>query len=348
MRVAKFVPTLMVLALVAGCGGGQTGDLSGQNEKKGGSNANGNGCEDQLREISLDDASALGFDAQSVLSFAEQGYQTELAWQVVDRVEYSPSAGQSALTLSLSSLNEAWLVHSVPAASTNDVQGGALVGVICPPDRLRIAVHAALQSADGALAESFNGSLEARSSSVATLRHGLDPKSISGSFAIEHVTPPEGLGPASASVDNLGLDAVLTPGGMAGTLSGQLVTIGSQVAGSSVLTFARFPSTTRCSGPQGSSGVGVPVSAESAALGQTGTEALTQVNGRGSLALAWGDGPHSTLTLALSGLADGCVQVASSAGFADPALPAATVVYPYRWQQKPPMDAGTASTPLVS
>src|SRR4051812_25260906 len=111
MRVARFVPTLMVLVLVAGCGGGQTGDLSGQNEKEGGESASGHGCDDQLSEISLGDASALGFDALSVLSFAEQGYQTDLAWQVVDRVDYSPSAGQSALTLTLSSLNKAWLVH---------------------------------------------------------------------------------------------------------------------------------------------------------------------------------------------------------------------------------------------
>ncbi|HYQ26494.1 MAG TPA: hypothetical protein VER04_04720, partial [Polyangiaceae bacterium] len=63
MRVSKFLPTVMTLALVAGCGGGQTGDLSGENGKHGKNNGNASGCDDQLTEIALDEASALGFDA---------------------------------------------------------------------------------------------------------------------------------------------------------------------------------------------------------------------------------------------------------------------------------------------
>src|SRR5437773_6663401 len=98
MRVARFFPLVMV-ALVAGCGGGQTGDLSGKDDPKGGSTASGEGCDDQLSEISLDDASALGFDARGVLAFAERSFQADLAWQAVDHVEYVPSASQSALTL---------------------------------------------------------------------------------------------------------------------------------------------------------------------------------------------------------------------------------------------------------
>src|SRR4051812_22431023 len=81
MRVARFFPTVMVAALVAGCGGGQTGDLSGENDTKGGDVAAGNRCDEQLDEISLDDASALGFDARQVLALAAQGFQADLAWQ---------------------------------------------------------------------------------------------------------------------------------------------------------------------------------------------------------------------------------------------------------------------------
>src|SRR3954468_22579558 len=103
MRVAKFVPTVMALALVAGCGGGQTGDLSGENGKNGGSTANSNGCDDQLREIAFDDSSALGFDPASVLAFAEQSFHADLAWQALDQVQYSPSASVSSVTLTLSS-----------------------------------------------------------------------------------------------------------------------------------------------------------------------------------------------------------------------------------------------------
>jgi len=325
MRVTRLVPTVMALALVAGCGGGQSGDLSGESGKKGGSTAAGNGCDEQLNEVSLDDASVLGFDAQSVLSFAQQPFQTDLSWVAADHVDYSPSASQSALTLALSSLDKAWVVHSVPAQSSNQEGGGTLAAVLCPPDHLRMRVHAELHSADGALAESFEGSLNARSSYVATLEHAIDPEHVAGTFQIEHVTSAVAGG--SATVQNLRLDAVLTPGGMAGALTAQLTSMNSQVASGSPLTFARFPSDARCSSNPGNTNPGVPVSAGSAALGQTGTDALAEVNDWGALSLEWQDRAQTTLELELSDLGDGCVQPANDIGL-DPALPVAMVVYP--------------------
>jgi len=315
----------MVLALVAGCGGGQSGDLSGENDRRGGSTANENGCDEQLGEISLDDASALGFDARSVLSFAERTFHADLAWQALDQVDYSPSASQSALTLSLRSLDKAWLVHSVPSQRSNQEGGGTLAALLCPPNQLRIGVHADVQSADGALAESFDGSISARSSYVATLEHAFDVGGVAGSFEIEHAT--SGIIGGTATVQNLRLDTVLTPGGMAGALTAQLSSMNSQVANASNLTFARFPSDARCSTNPGNTSPGVPVSAGSAALGQTGTEALSQVNGWGAIGLEWEDRAQSTLELELSDLGDGCVQPANSIGL-DPALPVAMVVYP--------------------
>ncbi|HEX2669342.1 MAG TPA: hypothetical protein VHM25_00640, partial [Polyangiaceae bacterium] len=213
MRGARFLPTVMV-ALVAGCGGGQTGDLSGENAKDGGNVAAGQGCDEQLSEISLDDASALGFDARRVLALTAPGFQTDLAWQALDNVEYSPSASQSTVALSFRSLDKAWLVHSIPEESSGE-GGGTLVGVICPRDRLRVAVHVDLQSADGALAESFDGALDASSPVVAKLEHAIDLNQVTGSFAITHVTPLAAVGSGSASVENVRFGAVLTPGGMA-------------------------------------------------------------------------------------------------------------------------------------
>ncbi|HYQ41593.1 MAG TPA: hypothetical protein VER11_06490 [Polyangiaceae bacterium] len=328
MRVTRLVPTMMVVALVAGCGGGQTGDLSGENGKKGGTTGSSNGCDDQLTEISLDEMSALGFDAASVLAFATQRFETDLAWQTVPSVVYSPSASASRLTLTLASQGKAWFVHSVPAPPANGQGGGLLLEPICPPDRLRLGVRAELQSADGALAESFDASLEARSPFVATLEHALVPEQVAGTFAIVGATPPAGGG--SASVKDLDLSAVLTPGGMAGTLTGQLTTMNSQVASSSIVIFARFPSDARCAPNPGSPAAAVPVSPDNAALGQTGNDALSVVNGWKPIALTWADGAHGSLELQLSELGSGCVQVASSLGFDDPALPAATVVYPVR------------------
>jgi len=327
MRVSKFLPTVMTLALVAGCGGGQTGDLSGENGKHGKNNGNASGCDDQLTEIALDEASALGFDAESVLAFAGQSFHADLAWQAVERVEYSPSASETELTLRLRSRGVAWLVHSVPPKS--DGQGeGPLIGLSCPPDRLRVAVHAELQSADGAFAEAFDASLDARSAYVATLSLPIVAGQVSGSFEISRVTPPDVIAGGTASVQDLSLDAVLTPGGMAGTLTGQVLSGNAQVASSSIVTFARFPSDTRCVGDNQGNARAVPVAAGAAALGQTGTDALSEVNGWGALPLTWGDNASSELTLEASELGDGCVQVEGSTGYEDPALPAATVVYP--------------------
>lgn len=329
-RVARFFPTAMAVALVAGCGGGQTGDLSGGNDKNGRSTNGGESqCQDQLDEISLDDSSALGFGARGVLAFAEQSFHVDLGWQALDHVEYSPAASQTSLTLSVSSLDKAWLVHSVPSQS-NSEQAGSLLGVICPADRLRVAVHVALESADGALAESFDGALDAGSPAVATLSQPIDLKKVAGSFAITNVTPLDAVGSGSASVENVRFDAVLIPGGIAGALTGMLSSKNSQVASGSSLTFARFPNDTRCSGVAGSIGTGVPVSADNAALGQTGMAALSQVNARGALPMAWDDGANSELTLELSELSDGCVQVAN--GFVDPSQPPATSVYPVTLQ----------------
>src|SRR6187431_2477376 len=328
MRVSRFLPTVMALAVVAGCGGGQTGDLSGENGRNGKNNGNENGCDDQLTEIALDDASLLGFDAQSVLAFAGQSFHADLAWQALEQVEYSPSASATELTLSLHSQGAAWLVHSVPAKSADDQGGGLLLDVICPADRLRVAVHADLQSADGALAESFDASLDARSAYVATLRQPIVAERVSGSFEINRVSAPNVITGGTASVQDLTFDAVLTAGGMAGTLTGQLLSGNAQVASSSVVAFARFPSDTRCAENLGGNARAVPVGAEHAALGQTGVEALSEVNGWGAIPLTWGDGASSELSLALSQLGDGCVQVEGGLGYNDPEQPAATVVYP--------------------
>jgi hypothetical protein len=327
MHVSRFVPALVVLTLSAGCGGGQTGDLSGENDTHGHNTGSSNGCDDQLTQIGRDDASALGFDAASVLSFAERSFQTDLAWQAVEHVQYSPSASASQLTLTLRSRDLAWLVHSTPAKSS-DSQGGTLIEVSCPPDRLRIAVHAELQSADGALAESFDSSLEARSRYVATLSREIVAEQLSGSFEIIDVTPPDILAGGTAKVQNLGFQALLTPGGMAGALNGQVSSQNAQVAGASMVTFARFPGDSRCAVNPGSTVQSVPVGADDAALGQTGADALSEVNAWGAIPLTWADGASGELRLELSELGDGCVQVAGASGYFDPALPAATVVYP--------------------
>src|SRR5450432_1170878 len=108
-------PTLVLLALLPGCSGGQTGDLSGKNGNNGSATNGGGGCVDQANGVSLNDASGLGFSAASVLAFAAKRFDAPFNWQSTAGVSYSPGAGQSALTLTLTSLGTAELVHSTPA-----------------------------------------------------------------------------------------------------------------------------------------------------------------------------------------------------------------------------------------
>ena len=325
VRVLRFVPSLVALALVAGCGGGQTGDTSGENSHPSDTNTGSeSGCDEQLSELTPEETSALGFSAQSVLAFAAKSFQAELAWQAVQDVEYVPSASASSVTLSLSSRDQAWLVHSTPKPPSS--QGGPAIDLAtsCPADRLRIAVRVELGSADGALAETFDGTIDARSAYVATLSQKFVADELVGNFEVTTITAP---GAIKTALENLRVDALISPGGVAGSLRGQIVTTYKEVSGNAPATFAHFPADSQCF-VEGNGQPGVSVSTDNAALGQTGAEAFAAVNAGPPVSLAWTGGGTSELTLQLSGLGAGCLQVASSYGYEDPDQPAATVSYP--------------------
>lgn len=226
-----------VLAFAPGCGGGQTGDQSGKNINGGA--AEGSPCEDHVSDVALDDASALGFSADDVLDFAARRFDSPLTWQSLDGVQYTPGAGQSTLSLTLSPSGSAALVRSAPRMAT----GGSGPGLspLCPSDRLRIAVQAELTTEEGALLESFDSTVEASDAVSASLSQVFALAQLHGNFKVDAVASSvlPGTG-AAVQVSELRFVSSLSAAGIAGDLKAQATSAGTNVAGATDLTFAHF------------------------------------------------------------------------------------------------------------
>jgi hypothetical protein len=300
--------TLFGLALLVGAcqsdNGGQTGDFSGQDGE--GGPTTGNGCKDTETPIDAADESQLGFSADDVLAFVTQGFEAPLAWKPIDAISYGPESGSGTLTLNATGSGEVWYVTSAP--EEDGEEGGPAIGVLCPPPRLRIGVNVELGSEGGALDESFATKVDASSPRFASLSHSFDFEALSGSLAIESVTPPEG------KLGKLALSATLSPAGMTGSLGTTLeVTYGDPddpngaVSQSAGLIFAAWPESAAC--PADQQGIaGIPVTLEAEALGLSGADALESYNGSTPVTLSWNGGGESELTLSATSAGDGCVR----------------------------------------
>src|ERR1051325_455543 len=85
MRLHRFSGigfSALVLVLAAGCGGGQTGDLSGKGDRTDQrvGHETSNGCDEQRTEIDFDEQTEAG-SAEELLAFAERTFDAPLAWK---------------------------------------------------------------------------------------------------------------------------------------------------------------------------------------------------------------------------------------------------------------------------
>src|SRR6187402_1711131 len=104
-------------ALALGCAGGQTGDLSGENDG-GGETVNGGGnCDMHKRKLgSFDEATELGTPEQ-VLAFAEKTFDAPLTWATPRQNQswqIGPESGTSSLHLELTRGESAYYVTYTP------------------------------------------------------------------------------------------------------------------------------------------------------------------------------------------------------------------------------------------
>lgn len=295
--------SMLSVLLLAACGGGQTGDLSGRNDG-GGQNVGGQQCEDILHPLSsLDETTSLGFSAAQVLEFAEGEFTAPIVWGTPNNVTFGPESGTGELTMTVTYDGGAiHFVDSVPQAGTGE---GLLLGGPGCADSIRIDVTVSVQTAGGALAETFETTLDARSLVAASFSKDLDPEALGGSFEILSVTPAEG------QVKQFGLNATLTPFGATGTLSSIVEVQGASVVSAGWVTYATFPGSGACADDPESGGddTGFPTSITADVRGFSGAQAIEQWNAATPITVAWRDGTETELTLVATSEGDGCVRL---------------------------------------
>ncbi len=282
----------LVAALgAAGCAGGQTGGEFGAENGTGGGTAleGGSSCEEDTTELELDEVSPLGFSAEDVLALAEGTHEATLTWapDEASMATTTLESGTTAVTLVVEAAGPASFVDAEPPSSGGTV-GMIALGRVCP-DRVDVPVTVTLTTADGALDETLEGTLSATDAGSATLLVPIELDELEGTLSFEVVSPEGGV-PIQTR-----LEVVFGEGIFAGRLSGTIEQRTDRVATAAGATYAEW-GYDACE--QGAFPVdpGSPEAITSAAL-------LEVVNGASPLAVTWGDGTETTLSLAA--VADG-------------------------------------------
>jgi hypothetical protein len=310
--------------LVLGCAdtGGQSGDLSGNND--GGEGTLGGQCEQHKQKLGgFDEATDAG-TAEQILAFAERSFEAPLNWKTAQSGAWALSAtGADTIHLDVTRGEAAYLVTYSPRDT-----GGAEIAIGCPQPALGIDVHVELTTDSGALAESYDTMLLATASELATLYIPIKLDELGGSLAVSYSNPNTELVQAS-------LSATLMAEGMTGSFSAiEQTTHGSGPNGAVSASpggglLAVWPDSPACAQPYGpSSGLGV--TADQNALGITGDAAATLVSQTTPAAVTWVDGTETELTLTATIEGDGCLRAAMYSGLDDGA--AGSVTYPARFQ----------------
>ncbi|MET0791532.1 MAG: hypothetical protein ABW061_08435 [Polyangiaceae bacterium] len=155
----------LLSAFASGCAdtGGQTGEEQ-------------TSCWSKVTPLELAAKSPLGFSAQDSLNLAAGEHTATLHWIPATRYPYGPESGDSQLSVTITSLGSARF-------ATQD-DGQAVTELLCLPSVLT-DVTVEIDSAGGALHESFRGTLAASNADSATLSATLLGDHLAGSFAFD-------------------------------------------------------------------------------------------------------------------------------------------------------------------
>jgi len=307
---------LGVLALGCADTGGQSGDLSGNND--GGETAGGY-CDEHKQKLGGFDETTDAGTAEQILAFAERSFEAPLSWKTAQSGAWELSAtGADTIHLDVTRGESAYYVTYTPKDT-----GGAEIAIGCPQPALGIDVHVELTTESGALAESYDTMLLATSSELATLYVPIKLEELGGTLAVSYSNPNTELVQAS-------LSATLMAEGMTGSLAAiEQTMLGDAISAGAGGVLAVWPDSPACAQPYGpSSGLGV--TADQNALGITGDAAATLVSETTPAAVTWVDGTETELTLTATIEGDGCLRAAMYSGLDDGA--AGSVTYPARFQ----------------
>jgi hypothetical protein len=295
-----------VLAL--GCGGGQTGDLSGSNDDGGGTEVgNFGGCEEHRQELGgLDEETAYG-SAEEVLAFAERSFDAPLTWRAPAAGaawSVGPETGESSIHIEVTRGDKAYILSYEAKQS----ESGATLGLLCPPSQLGVEAHVTVTTDGGALSETFDTVLRSQGGRLATFSAAIDLSKVDGALAVSYSRP-------GAKLVQTMLNATLLPEGTTGSFAGiEQVEHGEVVsAGGAVL--AVWPDAPACAmGDGAQDGSGIAVAAGENALGITGEAAAELISSMTPVAIQWLDGSSSELTLTTTLQGDGCLRASAPNG----------------------------------
>lgn len=309
-RLSCFGFAALALGLAPACSGGQTGDLSGKGDRtdqKVGHEAS-NGCEEHRAEVGFQEETEAG-SAEDLLSFAERSFDSPLSWKAPGEGASwtaGPESGAGALHISVTRGAKAYLLTYSEKAS--DGGEGPAVGLLCPPPRLGVEATVTVTTDGGALDESFETLLRSEVPGVAMLNVPFDLAELDGELTVETSSP-------NAKLVQLGLDAVLTPSGTTGSISGlEQVSHGSGpdgVVSARAALLATWPGGEACAAAS-SGGDGLDVDLADEVLGATGSSALSAVTPSAPVAVAWLDGSATTLDIGIESTGAGCFRISNS------------------------------------
>ncbi len=296
----------LALGLVAGCEGGQTGDLSGDNDGPG-SETVGGGCDEHKQKLaSFDEVTELG-SANQLLAFAERTFDAPLTWKAPGTGQawsVGPETGQGQLHIQVTRGQSAYLLTYSPHERSG-AGAGIEVGVICPPTRLGVEAHVAVTTDGGALDESFDTLLRSSTPGVAQLSVPFDPAKANGELSVSLSNP-------QTKLVQVSLGATLTAEGTTGSIAGiEQTTSGtgpSAAVSARSAVLAVWPDSAACR-DFSQDGGGLGLAPEDEALGFTAEETLGGLVPVSSQAVTWQDGAQTTLSIAIEPSGDGCFRV---------------------------------------
>lgn len=299
----------LTLGLTAGCEGGQTGDLSGQNDGSGQETSGDGGCDEHKKKLAdFDETTDFG-SANDLLAYAESSFEAPISWKSAPEGQswsVGPESDQGRIHVDVARGESAYLLTYTPHQSSSGAEGGAALGVLCPPPQLGVEAHVNVSTDGGALAESYDTLLRSSTPGLARISLPFDPAKVQGSLEITSSDP-------HAKLVQLSLEAELTAQGMMGSLAGleQVQSDGPNGAASAQgAVLALWPDTDACSDVfPGQPGLEVAPADE--VLGVTGDDSLSSLVPEDAPSITWLDGSETTLELGVASEGDGCFSARS-------------------------------------
>jgi hypothetical protein len=290
----------LTLGLTSACTGGQTGDLSGEQDDGPALGENSSGCEEHRQALDSFDEPTDAGTANELLAYAEGSFDAPLLWKTASQGQswsVGPETGESSLQIDVARGTKAYFLTYEAKPSTSGIE----IGIVCPPPQLGVEAHVSVTSEGGALAEEYDTLVRSAAAGIATIGVPVDLAHLGGTLGVSFSKP-------NAKLVQTRLEATLTSAGMTGKIAGIEQVDHGEVTSAMGAVLAVWPVSAACQAAN-QSGEGLGLGLEDEALGSTGAETLASVASPSPVDIRWRDGSETTLTVDITATGDGCLSV---------------------------------------